>query len=100
MLISVPRAAVPGPCRQVLVVRVYALAEPGVLRDWSSLRPLSGFTVEASLLVREGGHWEGGHVLSAFAAQLAPYARLGRAEASAAAAPQPPPAPATAGRGR
>lgn len=67
--------------RQVVLANVYSLNEPGVLRDATSVRRVGGaLTVEASLLVPEGRHYEGANVLGAFGAQLVPYVRLVRAE--------------------
>ncbi|KXZ51634.1 hypothetical protein GPECTOR_12g598 [Gonium pectorale] len=67
---------------KVVLATVYSLAEPGVLRDSSSIRRLAGrgLVAEAALQVPEGRHYEGASLLGAFAAQLAPYVKLGRAE--------------------
>eukprot|EP00198_Chlamydomonas_reinhardtii_P012957 XP_001702294.1 predicted protein [Chlamydomonas reinhardtii] len=62
---------------KVVLANVYSLNEPGVLRDATSVRRVGGaLTVEASLLVPEGRHYEGANVLGAFGAQLVPYVRL------------------------
>ncbi|KAG2424435.1 hypothetical protein HXX76_014488 [Chlamydomonas incerta] len=67
---------------KVVLAMVYSLNEPGVLRDATSVRRVGGgLTVEASLLVPEGRHYEGANVLGAFGAQLVPYVRLVRAVA-------------------
>ncbi|KAG2497469.1 hypothetical protein HYH03_004624 [Edaphochlamys debaryana] len=80
---------------KVVLASVYALQEPGVLRDGSSVKRLggpgtTGMAVEVALLVPEGRHYEGANLLGAFGAQLAPHVRLARAEA-------PPPGAAAAG---
>ncbi|KAG2431013.1 hypothetical protein HYH02_013542 [Chlamydomonas schloesseri] len=79
---------------KVVLAMVYSLNEPGVLRDATSVRRVGGggLSVEASLLVPEGRHYEGANVLGAFGAQLVPYVRLVRAEV-----PLPPRGQAAAG---